>query len=70
MVDALVIGGTGPTGPFIVNGLLARGYRVAMLHTGRHEIPEIPPQVEHIHTAPFERGALETALAGRAATPT
>ena len=24
-----------------------------MLHTGRHEVDEIPPQVEHIHTDPF-----------------
>jgi hypothetical protein len=40
---ALVIGGTGPTGPFIVNGLRARGYATAILHRGTHEIDEIPP---------------------------
>jgi hypothetical protein len=39
---ALVIGGTGPTGHFIVNGLRARGFAVAMLHSGRHELAEIP----------------------------
>ena len=50
---ALVIGGTGPTGHFIVNGLRERGYRVAILHRGRHELPEIPDDVEHIHTDPF-----------------
>jgi len=33
-MKALIIGGTGPTGPFIVNGLLERGYAVA-LHEGR-----------------------------------
>ena len=51
-LTALVIGGTGPTGHFIVNGLLTRGYRVAILHTGNHEVAEIPPSVEHIHTDP------------------
>ncbi|HTO70093.1 MAG TPA: hypothetical protein VMR31_09560 [Myxococcota bacterium] len=62
---ALVIGGTGPTGPFIVNGLRARGFAVAMLHSGRHERDEIGPEVEHVHTDPFDERALETALAGR-----
>jgi nucleoside-diphosphate-sugar epimerase len=61
----LVIGGTGPTGPFIVNGLLERGHEVAILHTGRHEIDEIPPEVEHIHTDPFDEDALRAALHGR-----
>jgi nucleoside-diphosphate-sugar epimerase len=64
-VDALVIGGTGPTGPFIVNGLLARGYRVAMLHTGAHECDEIPASVEHIHTDPFDMDAMRLALGER-----
>ncbi len=63
---ALVIGGTGPTGPFIVNGLRARGFAVAMLHSGRHERDEIPPEVEHVHTDPFDESALVTALGSRA----
>jgi nucleoside-diphosphate-sugar epimerase len=63
---ALVIGGTGPTGHFIVNGLRARGYAVAMLHSGRHEVPEIPDDVEHIHTDPFREDALREALGARA----
>lgn len=62
---ALVIGGTGPTGHFIVNGLRARGYAVAILHTGSHEIPEIPTDVEHIHASPFEQDALVSAVDGR-----
>jgi nucleoside-diphosphate-sugar epimerase len=65
MRSALVIGGTGPTGHFIVNGLRARGHRVAMLHSGRHEVPEIPDDVEHIHTDPFDEAALRAALSGR-----
>ena len=63
---ALVIGGTGPTGHYIVNGLRARGYHVAMLHSGRHEVPEIPDDVEHIHTDPFREEALREALGARA----
>ena len=65
-MKSLVIGGTGPTGHFIVNGLLRRGHTVSILHTGRHEVAEIPAQVEHIHTDPFDGAALEAALSGRA----
>lgn len=61
----LVIGGTGPTGPYVVNGLIERGYRVSILHTGRHESDEIPPEVEHIHTDPFDAEATAAALDGR-----
>lgn len=61
---ALVIGGTGPTGHYIVNGLLARGFSVTILHRG-HEIDEIPPQVEHIHTDPYDENCLQRALAQR-----
>jgi nucleoside-diphosphate-sugar epimerase len=64
-LNALVIGGTGPTGHFIVNGLVQRGYNVAMLHTGRHELDEIPSTVEHIHTDPFSAEALGNRLGKR-----
>ena len=64
-MEALVIRGTGPTGHYIVNGLLQRGFEVAILHTGRHEVDEIPPEVEHIHTNPFDDAALSAAIAGR-----
>ena len=62
---ALVIGGTGPTGPHVVGGLLDRGYTVTMLHTGRHERDEIADVVEHVHTDPFDAAAVEAALDGR-----
>ena len=62
---ALVIGGTGPTGHFIINGLIDRGYAVTMLHSGKREIDEIPPEVEHIHTDAYDEGCLEDALADR-----
>lgn len=58
MRQALVIGGTGPTGHFIVNGLIERGFTVSILHTGRHEVNEIPATVTHIHTNPFDDRAL------------
>ena len=59
---ALVIGGTGPTGPFVVDGLRSRGYEVTILHTGRHELDEIPADVAHIHTDPFDGEATAEAL--------
>jgi nucleoside-diphosphate-sugar epimerase len=62
MPAALVVGGTGPTGPFIVRGLLERGYEVVMLHTGTHERDEIPSDVRHVHTDPFDAGAVAVAL--------
>jgi nucleoside-diphosphate-sugar epimerase len=64
-LKALVIGGTGPTGHLIVNGLVLRGFQVAMLHSGRHELDEIPPTIEHIHADPFSEEALGSALGKR-----
>jgi len=62
---ALVVGGTGPTGPFVVNGLLARGFEVAILHRGRHESPAIPEEVEHIHVDPYDDAQFRSGIAGR-----
>ena len=64
-MKVLVIGGTGPTGPHLVNGLLGRGHEVSILHTGNHEVDTIPETVEHIHTNPFRIGEVEAALGGR-----
>ncbi|MBV6759838.1 NAD-dependent epimerase/dehydratase family protein [Rhodococcus opacus] len=63
-MKALVIGGTGPTGPYIVNGLRDRGYDTAILHTGRHET-DLPGDVEHIHVDPNFSEALTAELRGR-----
>src|SRR3954470_21186841 len=63
--SALVVGGTGPTGPHVVRGLLARGHRVTILHTGRHESPQIDALVEHVHTDPFDATAVTDALGDR-----
>lgn len=65
MNTALVIGGTGPTGHYIVNGLLQRGYHVAILHRGSHEVDEIPAQVEHIHVDPYDEASFLSGLQDR-----
>jgi nucleoside-diphosphate-sugar epimerase len=62
---ALVVGGTGPTGPFIVNGLVDRGYDVTIFHRGTHEVPEIPDDVEHIHGDPHFRETIDDAIGDR-----
>ena len=64
MKKALVIGGTGPTGPTVVNGLLQRNYDVTILHSGAHEI-EFDGPVEHIHADPHFSETLTEALATR-----
>lgn len=62
---ALVIGGTGPSGPFVVKGLVDRGFETTILHSGNHEPPEIPPEVEHIHTDAYDPDKVRAALEGR-----
>lgn len=62
LMRALVIGGTGPTGPYLVNGLLERGYDVSILHRGTHDSDLIPPQVGRIIGDPHFRETLAEAL--------
>lgn len=62
---ALVIGGTGPTGPSLVNGLIAHGHEVTILHTGKHEVDTIPDHVEHLHTNPFKIDELAATVGDR-----
>lgn len=64
MKRALVIGGTGPTGPGIVAGLLDRGYEVAVCHRGTHEAEGLP-DVEHIHCDPHFEETLADGLGVR-----
>ena len=61
---ALVVGGTGPTGIWIVRGLCERGYDVTILHRGHHERDETPASVRHLHCDPYDEGALAAALEG------
>ncbi len=62
MAKALVVGGTGPTGPYLVAGLRERGYDVTIFHRGTHEIPEIPADITHIHGDPHFPETIEAAL--------
>ncbi len=64
-LKALVIGGTGPTGPYLVNGLIEQGYETAILHRGTHDSDEIPGSVERIIGDPHFRETLREALRGR-----
>jgi nucleoside-diphosphate-sugar epimerase len=64
MSTALVVGGTGPTGPHVVRGLLDRGYHVTVLHGGQHETPLLP-DVPHLHADPHFRESLADGTAGR-----
>ncbi len=47
----LVLGGTRFIGLALVEELLGAGHEVAIVHRGEHEPPDLPPTVEHIHTA-------------------
>ena len=62
---ALVIGGTGPTGMPIVQGLVDRGWHVTILHRGPHERSATPDTVEHLHHDPYDADDLRLALHGR-----
>jgi nucleoside-diphosphate-sugar epimerase len=60
----LVIGGTGPSGVPIVRRLAAAGHDVSILHRGRHERPETPQSVAHVHADPYDEASLRGALNG------
>ncbi len=63
--SALVIGGTGPTGPHLVRGLLDRGLAVTVFHTGSHEVAGAP-DVPHLHGDPFDERGIAEALGSAA----
>jgi len=63
--SALVIGGTGPTGPSILTGLLERGYDVTIFHRGQHEPPDLP-DVRHVHGDPHFRESIDEAFPDQA----
>jgi nucleoside-diphosphate-sugar epimerase len=65
MPEALVIGGTGPTGPKVVAGLVARGFRTTILHGGQHEVEFAVPGIEHIHEDPHFEETLRRGLGDR-----
>ena len=59
--SVLVVGGTGPTGPHILEGLLQRGFDVTIFHRGTHEPPDLP-DVRHIHGDPHFRETIAESL--------
>lgn len=63
-MNVLIVGGTGPTGPFVVNGLIERGHKVSILHSGTHEVEFLEP-VEHLHGDPNFKETLEETLGNR-----
>ena len=64
-MKALMIGGTGPTGPHIIGGLIDRGYDVVMLNRGSRDSDAIPPSVERVVGDPHFPETLEAALGAR-----
>ncbi len=64
-MKALVIGGTGPTGPYLVNGLIEQGYDLSIMHRGTHDSDLIPSSVERIIGDPHFRETIRDALDGR-----
>lgn len=65
-MKALVVGGTGPTGPLIVQGLLDRGFDVTIYHRGEHEAPDLPPVQGHLHGDPNSLEDLQRDIGGPA----
>lgn len=62
---ALVIGGTGPTGPLVIKALRDRGYAVSMLNRGGRPLPAELADIELIRADPHFTESLVPALAGR-----
>lgn len=63
-MKVLVIGGTGPTGVFMVEELLSKGHDVTIYHTGAHEV-EFSSPVTHIHGDPKDLECLKNDLEGK-----
>ena len=60
----LLIGGGGPTGPLVVNSLIADGHQVTVMNTGRHPVKFNGP-VEQITADPNFLEPVEQAVRGR-----
>lgn len=63
-MKALIIGGTGPTGPYIIDSLVQRGYEPVILHRGTHEV-DFVEQFEHLHADPHFEEPVREALGDR-----
>src|SRR5580658_834953 len=63
-MQVLVVGGTGPTGPHVVEGLLERDHSVTILHRGVHEHPGLVG-IDHLHGDPHFRESIDTTIKDR-----
>lgn len=63
-MKALLVGGTGPTGPHLANGLVERGYELTLFNRGLHSAPNLPEH-QHIRADPHFRETIDEALAGK-----
>jgi len=63
-MKALVVGGTGPTGPLIVQGLMDKGYEVTLYHRGHHEPANLPVVKYHKHGDPYSKETFEKDFVG------
>jgi nucleoside-diphosphate-sugar epimerase len=62
--QVLAVGGTGPTGRFIIDGLRNRGCQVTIFHRGNHEVAG-QEDLEHIHGDPHFADTIAEALGDR-----
>ncbi|MEM5516465.1 NAD-dependent epimerase/dehydratase family protein [Henriciella sp. AS95] len=60
----LLVGGGGPTGPIIVNSLIAEGHEVSVMNTGRHPV-EYDAPVERIIADPNFLEPVQDVVSGR-----
>ena len=63
-MKALIVGGSGATGPLIIRGLMERGYEVTVLGRGVHSPPEFDA-LSKIQADPFDSESLLTVLDGQ-----
>ena len=61
---ALIVGGTGPSGPCVVRGLLERGFETTVFHTGRHEVADDAALASalHLHGNPYDADSIAATL--------
>ena len=64
-MNALIVGGSGPTGHFIVNGLVRAGFRLTMLTRGLHDVPELPAGIQRWYADPYDPEQLARTLSGQ-----
>lgn len=60
-MKALLVGGAGVTGRYLIQGLLERGYHLTVLSRGKHRLP-LPEGCEFIQADPYDKNAIPGAL--------